>query len=57
MQQLLATAKQARPTSRFDEIKADIVKWLNSELAVQLKPPSKLVFHEVFYAGSQVQGN
>lgn len=57
MQQLLATVKQVRPTSKFDEIKADILKWLNSELAISLKPPSKLVFHEIFYAGSQVQSN
>ena len=52
----MATAKQARPTTKFDEIKSDIVTWLNSELATQIKSPSTLVFHEIFYAGSQVQG-
>lgn len=52
----MATAKQVRTTSEFDEVKSEIITWLNSELASRLKSPSTLVFHEIFYAGSQVQG-
>ena len=55
LQQLLATAKQARPTSKFDEIRSEIVTWLSSDFAANLKPASSMVFHEIFYAGSQVQ--
>ncbi|XP_046460539.1 origin recognition complex subunit 3-like [Daphnia pulex] len=55
--QLMATAKQVRTTSEFDEVKSEIITWLNSELASRLKSPSTLVFHEIFYAGSQVQSN
>lgn len=55
--QLLASAKQARPTSKFDEIKSEFVSWLNSHLARQLKSPTTILFHEVFYAGSQVQSS
>lgn len=51
----MATAKQVRTTSEFDEVKSEIITWLNSELASRLKSPSTLVFHEIFYAGSQVQ--
>ena len=51
----MATAKQARPTSEFDEVKSEIITWINSELASRLKSPSTLVLHEIFYAGSQVQ--
>lgn len=52
----MATAKQAKPTSMFDEIRADIISWLDSEFLSHLKPPSTRVFHEILYAGSQVHG-
>ena len=52
----MATAKQARSISKFDEIRSEIVEWLNMDLLIQLKPPSTVVFHEVLYAGSQVPG-
>ncbi len=55
IKQLMATAKQVRTTSEFDELKSEIITWLNSELASRLKSPSTLVFHEILYAGSQVQ--
>lgn len=55
--QLMATAKQARPTTKFDEIRTEIVEWLNTDLRNGLRPPSTSIFHEIFYAGSQVQSN
>ena len=54
---MIATAKQARPTTKFDEIRLEIVEWLNTDLLTRLKPPSTVVFHEVLYAGSQVPSN
>ena len=57
LQQLMATAKQARPTTKFDEIRTEIVEWLNTDLRNGLRPPSTSIFHEIFYAGSQVQSN
>ena len=57
LQQLLATAKQAKPTSKFDEIKGEILNWLNNDVASRIKSPASQVFHEIFYAGSQMHGN
>jgi len=54
---LLATARQARPTSKFDEIRSEVVTWLNTDFVANLKSPSSMIFHEIFYAGSQVQSN
>jgi len=51
---LLATAKQTKPTSAFDEIRAEIIAWLDSEFVANLKPPCTQIFHEITYAGSQV---
>jgi len=53
----MATARQTRPPTKFDEIRAEIVEWLNTDLRNGLKPPSTSIFHEVLYAGSQVQSN
>jgi len=53
----MATARQARPNSKFDEIRSEVVSWLSSDFAPNLKTPTSMVFHEIFYAGSQVQSN
>jgi len=47
VQQLMATARQARPASRFDELRAEVVAWLTGAVAAALRPPSTLPFHEV----------